>query len=98
MTKMKLLPSSNAIAKAMSKATLIGDVVGSRDAVDRRALHREVTAALTVVADDALDAPAFTVGDEFQGTYPNVGMAIAAALSIRLSLAPAVDIRFGIGW
>jgi hypothetical protein len=94
MMKMKLLHSS----KASPKATLIGDVVGSRDAVDRRALHRDVTAALTVVADDALDAPAFTVGDEFQGTYPTVGMAIAAALSIRLSLAPAVDIRFGIGW
>jgi hypothetical protein len=94
MTKMK--PSSS--SKASSKATLIGDVVGSRDAVDRPALHRDVTTALIGVVDDALDAPAFTVGDEFQGSYPTVGMAIAAALSVRLSLAPAVDIRFGIGW
>jgi hypothetical protein len=85
-------------AVASSKATLIGDVVGSRDAVDRRALHRDVTRALIVVADDSLDAPSFTVGDEFQGSYPTVGLAIAAALSVRLALAPAVDVRFGIGW
>lgn len=92
---MKQSPSSEA---GTSKATLIGDVVGSRDAADRRALHRDVTAALTSIADDALEAPAFTVGDEFQGTYPTVGMAIAAALSVRLALAPAVDVRFGVGW
>ena len=83
---------------ASSKAMLIGDVVGSRTAIDRPALHRDVTRALIVVADDSLDAPAFTVGDEFQGSYPTVGLAIAAALSVRLALAPAVDIRFGIGW
>src|SRR3981189_2772810 len=83
-------------AVASSKATLIGDVVGSRDAVDRRALHRDVTRALIVVADDSLDAPSFPVGDEFQGSSPTVGLAIAAALSVRLALAPAVDVRFGI--
>ena len=95
MTKVKLLSSSKA---SSSKATLIGDVVGSRDAVDRRALHRALTRALSDVGDDSIDAPAFTVGDEFQGSYPTVGQAIAAALSVRLALAPAVDIRFGIGW
>jgi len=95
MAKMK--PSSSSRV-GVSKATLIGDVVGSRDAVDRRALHRDVTAALAAVADDATEAPAFTVGDEFQGTYPTVGMAIGAALSIRLALSPVVDVRFGIGW
>jgi hypothetical protein len=90
MVKMKVITSS--------KAMLIGDVVGSRDAADRRALHRDLTLALSAVAADAVDAPAFTVGDEFQGSYPTVGQAIAAALSVRLAIAPAVDVRFGIGW
>lgn len=79
-------------------ATLIGDVVDSRHATDRRVLHRELSAALADVAAGALDPPAFTVGDEFQGSYPSVGAAIAAALTVRLAVAPRVDIRFGIGW
>lgn len=83
---------------ASSRATLIGDVVDSRRAADRGALHREVTAALDTVAAGALDAPALTVGDEFQGSYPDIGAALAAAWKIRLAAAPAVDIRFGIGW
>jgi len=77
---------------------LIGDVVDSRHAVDRRALHRALTTQLGSIAEGAVDAPAITVGDEFQGSYPTVGGAITAALSLRLALAPAVDIRFGIGW
>jgi hypothetical protein len=80
------------------RATLIGDVVGSRRTGDRSALHRRVAAALRQVAGDALDPPAFTIGDEFQGSYPAVGAAIDAALTVRLLLASEVDIRFGIGW
>jgi hypothetical protein len=92
MTKVK--PS----ASARTCATLIGDVVGSRRATDRAATHRALNRALRAVATDAVDAPAFTVGDEFQGSYPTVGAAIDAALSIRLAVAPRIDIRFGIGW
>ncbi|HEX5257103.1 MAG TPA: SatD family protein, partial [Mycobacterium sp.] len=44
------------------------------------------------------DPPAFTVGDEFQGSYPTVGAAIDAALALRLAVGPEVDVRFGIGW
>lgn len=80
------------------RATLIGDVVGSRRAVDRPKLHRELASALRKVAGDAIDPPAFTVGDEFQGSYPSVGAAIDAALSLRLAVGPEVDVRFGIGW
>ena len=54
--------------------------------------------ALRDVADDALDPPAFTVGDEFQGAFASVGQAIDAALSLRLAVAPDIDVRFGIGW
>ena len=81
-----------------SRATLIGDVVGSRRATDRTGLHRRVSAAFGEVATAALDPPAFTVGDEFQGSYPTVGHAIDAALRVRLATAPGIDIRFGIGW
>lgn len=86
--------------KGMSslKAMLIGDVVGSRVAADRGVLHRRLTGALAAIADGAIDAPALTVGDDFQGSFPSVGAAISAAFMLRLDVAPGIDIRFGIGW
>lgn len=80
------------------RATLIGDVVGSRTVADRAGVHRLLNRALHTFTDVAVDPPAFTVGDEFQGAFTRVGLAIDAALSIRLAVAPAVDVRFGIGW
>lgn len=74
------------------RAALIGDVVDSRHASDRGQLHRRITESL---ADTPL---AFTVGDEFQGSYPTVGDALGAALAMRLAVAPEIDVRFGIGW
>lgn len=87
-------------AKASSaiRATLIGDVVGSRTVADRAGAHRLMNRALNHVAEQAIDPPAFTVGDEFQGAFTSVGLAIDAALSLRLAVAPDVDVRFGIGW
>jgi SatD family (SatD) len=85
-------------ASSNNRATLIGDVVGSRQVTDRRAQHRTLNRALRDIASEAIDAPAFTVGDEFQGSYPSVGAAIDAALALRLAVAPAIDVRFGIGW
>jgi SatD family (SatD) len=81
-----------------SLATLIGDIVGSRQATDRAGLHHGISAALRSVAASAIDPPAFTVGDEFQGSYPTVGSGIDAALRVRLAVEPGVDVRFGIGW
>ncbi len=85
-------------ASADARATLIGDVVGSRTVADRARVHRLLNEALRGVADDAIDPPAFTVGDEFQGAFTSVGLAIDAALSLRLAVAPGIDVRFGIGW
>jgi hypothetical protein len=87
-------------ARASSRpwATLIGDVVGSRQVADRSDQHRALNRALADVASNAVDPPAFTVGDEFQGSFPTVGEAIDAALSLRLAVAPSIDVRFGIGW
>jgi hypothetical protein len=80
------------------RATLIGDVVGSRTVADRAGAHRAPNKALRDIASAAIDPPAFTVGDEFQGAFTHVGLAIDAALSVRLSIAPDIDVRFGIGW
>jgi hypothetical protein len=92
------MASKKRIASSALRATLIGDVVGSRRIADRRAQHASLNKALRAIATTAIDAPAFTVGDEFQGSYPTVGRAIDAALSLKLAMAPGVDIRFGIGW
>jgi hypothetical protein len=81
-----------------ARATLIGDVVGSRHLADRTGQHRALNRALGDIAAEAIDPPAFTVGDEFQGSYPSVGSAIDAALSLRFVVAPNIDVRFGIGW
>jgi hypothetical protein len=86
------------LAFIMLKATLIGDIIGSRRVADRGAAHRALNRALADIAAGAIDAPAFTVGDEFQGSYSTVGTAIDAALSLRLAVAPDIDVRFGIGW
>jgi hypothetical protein len=85
-------------ASSHLRATLIGDVVGSRTVADRAGTHRALNKALRDVAAAAVDPPAFTVGDEFQGAFTRVGLAIDAALSLRLSIAPDIDVRFGIGW
>lgn len=83
---------------SLRRATVIGDIVASRHSADRPQLHRRVAAALQLGAATATDPPAFTVGDEFQGSYPTVGAAIDAALAVRLAVAPDIDVRFGIGW
>src|SRR5258707_8680307 len=80
------------------RATLIGDVIGSRHAVDRNALHKRLADALAGTAQGATDPPDFTAGDEFQGAYSTVGAAIDAALGLRLAVSPQIDIRFGLGW
>ena len=78
---------------------LIGDLVQSREASDRRALHERVEQALAR-ANDAVTAVSdlrVTTGDEFQGSYATLGAALDAALRVRLQLLPTSDARFGIG-
>jgi hypothetical protein len=82
-----------------SRCVLIGDIVDSRSAADRAALHHDVEAALLSVEDavPSLAGLRVTVGDEFQGSYATFGDAVDAALRVRLALLPAVDTRIGIG-
>lgn len=81
-------------------AALLGDVIGSRSADDRQALHDTLTAALRAISAEVetVDDIQVTAGDEFQGTFRSVGEAVYAALLLRLHLHPEVDIRVGVGW
>ncbi len=82
-----------------SPCVLIGDLVGSRGAADRAALHARLETTLEAVAAavPALTALRVTAGDEFQGSYPTLGDALDAALRVRLALLPGADARFGVG-
>jgi hypothetical protein len=84
----------------MLMATLIGDLVHSRRAADRAALHERLVVALAE-ANTRLAPPVplrLTVGDEYQGGFRTVGDAVRASLRLRLALAPVTDVRHGIGW
>ena len=74
-------------------ATLIGDVVGSRDVADRVGLHDRLVAAIDAVNEQL--APVvplrITVGDEYQGGFATVGDALAAALVSRDALLGAAS-------
>lgn len=82
------------------RATLIGDIIGSRRAADRRGLHDLLSSTLREVGETVPAATALqiTVGDEFQGSYETLGQALGAAFRIRMALLPAVRVRFGLGW
>ncbi|WP_454855894.1 SatD family protein [Promicromonospora soli] len=79
--------------------TLIGDIVGSRKIPDRSLAQQAISDALSR-ANEAIDTvqpleP--TVGDEIQGGFATIMNATLATLLIRLELAPAIDLRFGLG-
>src|SRR5690349_11441676 len=81
-------------------ATVIGDLVRSKQARDRGALQRKLLEQLQevnrkVAAEQKLDV---TVGGEFQAVYSTVGDALLACLLLRLALLPEVDTRYGVGW
>ena len=83
-----------------SVATVIGDVVRSRAAADRPALHARL-ASLLEDANAELEPVVplrITVGDEYQGCFGTVGDALHAALWLRVQLAPQADLRHGVGW
>lgn len=81
------------------RVALLGDLVGSRDAADRRAVHDRFVAALGAAnaATHPLQPASVTVGDECQGVYATVGGALEAAHRLRLELAGASEVRVGLG-
>jgi DNA-binding transcriptional LysR family regulator len=81
-------------------AALIGDLVGSRTAGDRAALHAAMLGAIDRINAELgpVTPVRITVGDEYQGCFATVGEALRAALRLRLALLPDVDVRHGVGW
>lgn len=79
-------------------AALLVDVVGSRGA-SRRLRHETLLAAVESVNQrvPAVHELRFTVGDELQGIYPDPPQALHAAYTLRLAVAPGVDLRVGVG-
>ena len=85
--------------KGRTAVALIGDVVGSRTAADRRLLHERIGAAIAEVnaALGPVQPLRITVGDEYQGVFGSLGDAVRATLRLRLALLPAYDVRHGLG-
>jgi hypothetical protein len=81
-------------------ATLIGDVVGSRDARSRAELHARLEDLVTQVNETTapLVPLRITVGDEYQGCWTTLGEALVAVRTLRLGGLPQVDLRHGLGW
>lgn len=79
--------------------TLIGDIVGSRKIPDRSLAQQAISDALSRVNEvlDTTQPLEPTVGDEVQGGFATIVDATLATLLIRLELAPAIDLRFGLG-
>ncbi len=81
-------------------ATVIGDVVGSRDAGSRSGLHARLEELVAHVNESTspLVPLRITVGDEYQGCWATLGEALSAVRTLRLDGLPQVDLRHGIGW
>ena len=79
-------------------AGLIGDMVGSRQAMDRAGLQRDLGEVLDEVDRLVGGSPTFTVGDEFQARYPTVGEALEASIQLHLRSLGLIRLRIGIGW
>ena len=91
-------------------AAVIGDVVGSRDHADRPDLHVRLVGRLAELeellrAEEraggetlVVSPPRVTVGDEYQGIFTTLGVALRATRWLRFSLLPDVDVRHGVGW
>jgi hypothetical protein len=81
--------------------TLIGDIVGSRQAADRPSLQKTLRSLLRRMNKELKPALRFepTIGDEFQGGFDSAADAVRASLLVRLEFfeSAEVDTRFGLG-
>lgn len=83
--------------KHLTSFVVLGDVVGSRQAADRRALHQSLSAVLGTANERFGTDLRITVGDEYQGHCDSLGTALALTWWVRLHLLPGIDVRHGIG-
>lgn len=81
-------------------AALIGDVIHSKKASDRRNLQARLDGALQSV--NQLMRPrqslVATIGDEFQGLFASLEDAIDVTMRLRILLMGELEFRAGIGW
>jgi hypothetical protein len=82
---------------------VIADLVSSRSGGmdERDRLDRAILQAIDQLDDTGLiPVPSFapTVGDELQAIFPTLRDAVRACVLLRLLLAEATDVRFGIGY
>ncbi len=82
------------------RATLIGDVVASRQVADRGALHGALAEALAEInaRHPGVEPLRITVGDEYQGVFDDVGTAARASLALAAATQGEYDVRHGLGW
>lgn len=82
-----------------TRVALLTDLVGSRAAPDRVALHRRLSDALELANQRhcPIDPLRVTAGDEAQGVFATFGDALGATFTIRLALQVDDGIRFGLG-
>lgn len=76
------------------------DIIGSRTLTDRPVAQRRIEAVFASVESDLPLADRMltaTVGDEFQGEYPDLSAALASLLLVRLALPDGLECRFGVG-
>ncbi len=82
----------------MQVAALLGDVVGSRQVVDRGALQTGLGSLLAEVAGQGATRIQMTIGDEFQGRYRSLAEAVSDSLDLHLGSVGLARLRIGIGW
>ena len=83
----------------MDIVAVLGDVVASRRQPDRERSRAALDDALSLANRrvPATQPLSPTIGDEFQGLYPDLVSALDATLLVRLSLIGEVGVRFGVG-
>src|SRR6056297_248588 len=81
-------------------ATLVGDVISSREVVDQTALFGALEDSLDWVNRKVppLQPLQLMTGDEFQGVYEDVRSALYSSLLLHLRLFGRFGLRIGIGW
>jgi hypothetical protein len=79
--------------------TVLGDVVRSRLHARADEQRRSVEGALGLANErtEPVQPLTPTIGDEFQGVFPDLVSAVDATLFVRVRLLGDVDVRFGIG-
>ncbi len=82
------------------RATIVGDVIASRQAGEREELQQVLRRSLGAVNDSVppVQPLTITIGDEFQGAYLRMEDALRGSLLLQLQLKGTADIRAGLGW